>query len=68
MTPEEWMRKADWEGGIYEAITEYGLSVEHIDPDADPEFIATVQEIVDGLANIADAVDKLMSNWDTEAL
>ena len=34
MTDEEWLAKAQVEGGIYEAF-EYGLSDNHLDKDSD---------------------------------
>ena len=62
------MVKADWEGGIYEAITEYGLGVKDIDPDADPEFINAVQLLEADLDKIQYCIDYLYDNWKAEGM
>lgn len=36
MTPQEWLDKAAWEGGLFEAF-DYGLHPSEMD-DGDPEF------------------------------
>jgi hypothetical protein len=38
MTPQEWLNKANYEGGIYEGFT-YGIRACDVD-DSDPEFKA----------------------------
>ncbi|SHX44341.1 Uncharacterised protein [Mycobacteroides abscessus subsp. massiliense] len=42
-TPEEFYSRVEWEGGISEAILEYGLTEDDLD-DSDPELKAAVKE------------------------
>lgn len=47
MTISEFLTKAENEGGLYEAVTSYGLKAEHLDRDEDPEFYDAISEYVD---------------------
>lgn len=44
MTKEEWLTKADEEGGTTKAF-EYGLDASDLDDDVDPEFRETVARV-----------------------
>lgn len=48
MTPQEWLNKARWEGGIYDGFG-YGLHASDLD-DSDPGFKALVRT-AESLAN-----------------
>lgn len=37
-TPKEWLDKADYEGGLEEAILGYGLTENSLDKDAAPDL------------------------------
>lgn len=43
MTPEEFAKKVDWEGGIVDAILDYGMNESDLD-DSDPELKVLVRE------------------------
>lgn len=47
MTPHEFAAKVDWEGGLYEAVTSYGLSEKDLNRDDDPEFYDHVAAYVE---------------------
>lgn len=58
MTKQDWLSKAQWEGGLYEALS-YGLTHKDLDPNDDPDFYADVKEIVEALASVHDAVERV---------
>lgn len=66
MTVEEWMAKASWEGGVVPAILDYGLGVDDLVADADPEFVSLLKEVESGLDAVADGIDRLEDEWGVE--
>lgn len=66
MTVEEWMMMASWEGGVVPAILDYGLGVDDLADDADPEFVSLLKEVESGLNAIAGSIDRLEGEWGEE--
>lgn len=63
MTVEEWMAKASWEGVVVPAILDYGLGVDDLVADADPEFVSLLKEVEEGLNSVAGGIDRLEGGW-----
>lgn len=47
MTPQEWLNKAEWEGGLIEAVGSYGLTSDYLDDSAPDGF----KEAIDTLSH-----------------
>lgn len=63
MNPDEWLDKADYEGGIYSALV-YGMTEDSIDPDAHPEFRALVVEARTAFQTFQDVIDRFPSVYE----
>ncbi|MBO0676902.1 hypothetical protein JRC04_05455 [Mycolicibacterium sp. S2-37] len=55
MTPAEFVNKADYEGGIEDAILGYGLTEDNLD-DSDPAFKEAVRQFRTIAGPMADAL------------
>lgn len=64
MTPQEWLDKAAWEGGILAGF-EYGLHASDLD-DSDPEFNALVSAAEQLAEEYARAEEALLDYADTQ--
>ncbi|MDR6868748.1 hypothetical protein J2Y69_003372 [Microbacterium resistens] len=66
MTPDEWLNKADYEGGILSGL-EYGLTEDDIDAAAHPEFHAQVVAIRAVFVVLRRMIDQLPASFEVDA-
>lgn len=61
-TPSEFAMKVDWEGGLAEAILEYGLDEEDLD-ESDPELKTAVKEFRQAAAGPYERLNTLLRKY-----
>lgn len=64
MTPQKWLDKAGWAGGIFEGLR-YGLTAENLD-DSDPGFNRAVDDLVVAYHNFSTVEDAFFDYADSK--
>ena len=64
MTPEEFASKLDWEGGLYELVTSYGLSPDRLEDGALKDSYTKFYDGIKKLTNLEAEVRKHISDID----
>lgn len=59
MSAEEWLEKASYEGGVFEAINGYGMDHDDLDPNDDPELYEDIKKIVETLNDLNPAINRV---------
>lgn len=66
-TTQEFADKVDWEGGLYEAVTSYGLKPEDLDDDAPPALVVLLvrfKEAADKAAHLEHQIEEMFEEYD----
>lgn len=63
-TPGEWLAKADWEGGLEEAILDYGLTEDSLDREAAPDLWEAIKVFREAALTPLMALQKIADKYD----
>jgi hypothetical protein len=63
-TAQEFADKVEWEGGLYEAVTGYGLKASDLDDDAPPGLMSLLEEFQEHAENAAAVEEQINRIFD----